>query len=124
MLKAMRRLCTGAAGAHVEAAGGASAKAEAPRCCCCCPCMSQVSRGNEKSGLTVSRCYQMPVMHLQELPAHLWTLLGAPAQQLKLRMLTVSVSSDADLAALRQHVAGTVDYIQHGEDHRGLSAAF
>ncbi|CAL5222293.1 g4634 [Coccomyxa viridis] len=60
----------------------------------------------------------------EELPAHMWTLLGAPAHELKLKMLTISLSSDADLAALRQHVAGIVEYIQHGNLDSGLSASF
>ena len=78
---------------------------------------------------------EIPCMHMgapalttacsvQELPAHMWTLLGAPAHELKLKMLTISLSSDADLAALRQHVAGIVEYIQHGNLDSGLSASF
>jgi len=54
----------------------------------------------------------------------MWTLLGAQAHELKLKMLSVSLSSDADLMALRHHAAGTVEYIQHGEHDSGLSAAF
>ena len=54
----------------------------------------------------------------------MWTLLGAQAHDLKLKVLSVSLSSDADLAALRQHVSGVVEYIQHGEHDHGLSASF
>lgn len=63
-------------------------------------------------------------LRMQELPAHMWTLLGAQAHDLKLKVLSVSLSSDADLAALRQHVSGVVEYIQHGEHDHGLSASF
>ena len=66
----------------------------------------------------------MAALHVQELPAHMWTLLGAPAHELKLKLLTISLSSDADLVALRQHVAGVVEYIQHGDHDSGLSASF
>ena len=66
----------------------------------------------------------MMAVPLQELPAHMWTLLGASAHELKLKMLTASLSSDTDLATLRQTVTGIVDYIQHGEHDSGLSASF
>lgn len=61
---------------------------------------------------------------MQELPAHMWTLLAAQAHDLKLKVLSATLNDDGDLQALRQHVAGVVEYIQHGEDHGGLSAAF
>ena len=63
-------------------------------------------------------------LRMQELPAHVWTLLAAQAHDLKLKVLSATLNDDGDLQALRQHVAGVVEYIQHGEDHGGLSAAF
>lgn len=54
----------------------------------------------------------------------MWTLLAAQAHDLKLKVLSATLNDDGDLQALRQHVAGVVEYIQHGEDHGGLSAAF
>ena len=61
---------------------------------------------------------------MQDLPAHMWTQLGTQVHDLKLKVLSATLNDDGDLQALRQHVAGVVESIQHGEDRRGLSAAF
>lgn len=49
----------------------------------------------------------------QELPAHMWTLLGAEVQSLKLSMISVIVDSAAELDQLRRHLSAAVEYIEN-----------
>ncbi|BDA50191.1 hypothetical protein COCOBI_15-3200 [Coccomyxa sp. Obi] len=49
----------------------------------------------------------------EELPAHMWTLLGAEVHSLKLSMISVTVESEAELNQLRRHLTDIVNYIEN-----------
>lgn len=49
----------------------------------------------------------------EELPPHMWTLLGAEVHSLKLSMISVTVESEAELNNLRRHLTDIVNYIEN-----------
>ncbi len=55
----------------------------------------------------------MVTFAMQELPEHMGTLLGAEVHSLKLRMISVTVDSSAELNCLREHLSDTVHYIEN-----------
>ena len=64
-------------------------------------------------------------LHVQELPLAVGQLLGAECCALRLWVVSVRAESGAQLKALRRHLGGTVDFIQHASSQRNaLSASF